>query len=132
MKKALFVLYVEDQQRSRVFYEKVLNCPPVLDVPGMTEFPLTESSILGLMPEQGIVRILGDAVPDPRDGRGIPRCELYLFVDDPEISYRRLVDAGGKPISPPSLRDWGDFTAYGADLDGHIIAFARTEEKIPD
>ena len=47
-------LYVEDQKRSREFYQELLMSEPVLDVPGMTEFRLSDAHILGLMPEKGI------------------------------------------------------------------------------
>lgn len=127
MKKSLFIVYVQDQARSRAFYETILGTKPVLDVPGMTEFALTSSSSLGIMPEEGIARLLGDGVPHPRTGNGIPRCELYLFVSDPAEHYDRLRKAGGKAISPPEPQSWGDLAAYGADPDGHVVAIARRD-----
>ena len=92
----------------------------------MTEFALTSSSSLGIMTEEGIARLLGDQVPHPQSGNGIPRCELYLFVSDPAEHYDRLQAAGGTTISPPQPQPWGDLAAYGADPDGHIVAFARS------
>ena len=80
--KAHFVLYVSDQQRSTSFYAAVFEEPPTLNVPGMTEFRLSDSSILGLMPENGIVRLLGNTIVHPSLARGVPRSELYLVVDD--------------------------------------------------
>jgi predicted enzyme related to lactoylglutathione lyase len=125
MKKAYFIIYVRDQERSRDFYKTVLATAPILDVPGMTEFRLSDHSSLGIMPEQGIAKILGTTVPHPETGNGIPRCELYLLVSDPEMYYPRLLEAGGKLISPLQPRPWGDLAAYGADLDGHVVAFAK-------
>ncbi|WP_105616335.1 VOC family protein [Vallitalea okinawensis] len=124
--RSMFILYVKDQEKSKVFYEAVLEYEPLLHVPGMTEFKLSDSSHLGLMPDEGIRRILGEGVPNPSDGSGIPRCELYLFVDNPDESYNRLIMAGGKGISKTELRTWGDYVSYGIDLDGHIIAFAKS------
>ena len=49
----IFILYIADQERSKNFYSQVLGTEPVLHVPGMTEFQLTESAKLGLMPETG-------------------------------------------------------------------------------
>ena len=119
-----FIIYVADQQRSRDFYKEVLKKAPSLDVPGMTEFQLTAHALLGIMPEKGIARILTN-MPHPETGNGIPRCELYLFVDDPQEYYERTVKAGGKGISPAQPRDWGHTVSYTADPDGHIIAFAK-------
>jgi predicted enzyme related to lactoylglutathione lyase len=121
----MIILYVADQQRSRDFYKAILNREPKLDVPGMTEFSLNEKTLLGLMPESGIEKILGDKMPSPNSGNGIPRCELYLAVPDVEIAFEKLIIHGGKSISPPEMRDWGHFAAYGADPDGHVVAFAQ-------
>lgn len=118
------ILYVEDQERSRDFYRAVLGIEPSLDVPGMTEFAIGGTK-LGLMPSQGIKKLLGDAVHDPKLAGGISRCELYLVVDDPQAYILRALAAGMKELSPFERRDWGDEVAYFADPDFHIIAFAR-------
>lgn len=122
---AMFILYVENQENSMKFYESILGDEPILHVPGMTEFKLSEGISIGIMPNEGISRILGNGVPNPSEGNGIPRCEIYLFVDDPVSAYTKLIEAGGKGVSSCQLRPWGDYVAYGADPDGHIIAFAR-------
>ena len=122
--KSLFILYVSDQARSKDFYHKVLSITPSLDVPGMTEFDLGDNCKLGLMPEKGIAKILGPSVPDPASGNGIPRCELYLSVDDPQKYCDRALACGAKLVSPLALRGWGDQAVYLSDPDGHIISFA--------
>lgn len=119
------ILYVADQQKSRDFYSIILNKKPSLDVPGMTEFTLTESLKLGLMPENGIAKILLDKTPHPNSGNGIPRCELYIVIENLEETYNLAVKAGAKEISNIQDRDWGDRVGYLADFDGHIIAFAK-------
>lgn len=121
----MIILYVSDLERSKLFYGRILQKEPVLDVPGMTEFMLSENFKLGMMPEAGIAKILTPLTRHPDEGNGIPRCELYLMVDNPEESVRRAVSAGAKLISAASSRDWGDTVGYCADPDGHIIAFAR-------
>jgi predicted enzyme related to lactoylglutathione lyase len=121
-----FILYVSDQERSKSFYEKVLFMQPTLNVPGMTEFQLAENVKLGLMPENGIAKIIEATTGHPAKGNGIPRCELYLKVDDVNKYYQRSINAGAKEVSEPCDRDWGDFVGYVADFDGHIIAFAQS------
>lgn len=126
MKKLpIIILYVSSQERSTRFYEKVLGEAPVLNVPGMTEFMMNQSFKIGIMPEQGIAKIICPAVPHPDKGQGIPRCELYLFVSDPQLALENALQAGAVKISDAHLRNWGDTVAYCADPDGHIIAFAR-------
>lgn len=120
-----FILYVSDQEKSKHFYEQLLNIKPSLHVPGMTEFQLSESTKLGLMPENGIAKILENATPHPNTGNGIPRCELYLKVKNANEYMERGIQLGAKLISPMQQRDWGDKVGYLADKDGHIIAFAE-------
>jgi uncharacterized glyoxalase superfamily protein PhnB len=123
--KTHLILYVQDQTRSAEFYSRVFDCAPTLNVPGMTEFPLSESCVLGLMPEAGIKRLLGDLLPDPARGSGIPRAEIYLRVTDPLAYHRRALEAGAAELSPLADRDWGDRVAYSLDPDGHVLAFAE-------
>jgi catechol 2,3-dioxygenase-like lactoylglutathione lyase family enzyme len=125
MARAHLILYVADQTRSRDFYRAVLAAQPALDVPGMTEFELPGGARLGLMPEAGIVRLLGPALPDPARARGVPRAELYLVVLDPARSHERALAAGARELSPLGLRDWGVQVAYALDPDGHVLAFAQ-------
>lgn len=119
------ILYVADQQKSRDFYSALLQKVPDLDVPGMTEFNLSNDLKLGLMPENGIAKILLDKTPHPKTGNGIPRCELYLLVDNIIEAYSNALKAGAKEVSTIQDRDWGDRVGYLADPDGHIIAFAE-------
>lgn len=129
MQEIQFILYVEDQIKSRDFYSSLLQLSPSLDVPGMTEFLLSTGVKLGLMPEQGIAKILSSKTPHPSDGSGIPRCELYLKVNDATKYIVRAINLDAKLISPLKDRDWGDRAAYFADIDGHIIAFAEKRIK---
>jgi len=119
-----FILYVTDQEASRKFYESVLAQAPKLHVPGMTEFVIGESVIVGLMPECGILRLLSLSIlqiPDLNQVRG----ELYLVVDHPEAYHERALLAGARVLSPMSPRDWGDSVAYSLDPNGYVLAFAQ-------
>lgn len=124
-KQIEIIFYVSDQYRSSGFYENLLGTAPVLNVPGMTEFELMQGLKLGLMPEGGIAKIITPALPHPNEAAGIPRCELYLSVEDVEATYKNALACGATPISPVLDRDWGDRVAYVADPDGHVIAFAQ-------
>ncbi|MDD3771831.1 MAG: lactoylglutathione lyase [Weeksellaceae bacterium] len=119
------ILYVENQQKSTEFYSHLFRKKPELDVPGMTEFQLSENCKLGLMPNNGIAKILSNKTPHPQSGNGIPRCELYLLVEDLNLEFENAKQVGTQLISSPKDRDWGDKVCYFADPDGHIIAFAE-------
>ncbi|MGZ5435675.1 MAG: VOC family protein [Pyrinomonadaceae bacterium] len=122
--KVHFILYVSDQERSTAFYSDVLGEVPSLNVPGMTEFRLKDSTVLGLMPETGIVKLLGPAIVHPALARGVPRSEVYLVVENPAVFYARAIAAGARELSQLALRDWGHQAAYCLDPDGHVLAFA--------
>jgi catechol 2,3-dioxygenase-like lactoylglutathione lyase family enzyme len=127
--KAHFILYVADQEAATGFYSGVLGLKPSLHVPGMTEFALNEGCVLGLMPERGIKRLLGDRLPDPAQANGIPRAEAYLLVTDPRSFLHRALERGALELSPVLSRDWGHLAGYCLDPDGHVIAFACLAEN---
>jgi len=120
-----FIFYVKDQAKSRAFYESLLQLSPSLDVPGMTEFELFQNVKLGLMPEDGIAKIITPPLSHPGKANQVPRCELYLKVKNAETYIKRAIQLGGKKVSAYQNRDWGDKVGYVTDLDNHIIAFAE-------
>jgi uncharacterized glyoxalase superfamily protein PhnB len=122
-----FILYVADQERATKFYSKVLLQEPNLFVPGMTEFALSPSSVLGLMPETSIKKLLGSTLANPSE-QSRPRAELYLHVTDVETVHLRALAEGAIELSPPQLRDWGHVVGYSLDLDGHVLALAHAVE----
>ena len=128
MNEALLIFYVRDQNSATEFYRRVLEREPRLHTVGMTEFQLTGSSVLGLMPETGIKRLLGDRLVDPATANGAPRAELYLRVDGPAAYHQRVLEHGGQELDELKPRNWGDVAAYSLDLDGHVLAFASTTE----
>jgi len=125
LKAFQFILYVADQQKSMEFYKNVLQTEPTLHVVGMTEFTLFNKVKLGLMPENGIAKILTKRMQHPKMGKNIPRCELYLTVENAAEYMSRSIKLGAKLIDEYKPRDWGYSVGYVADADGHIIAFAE-------
>lgn len=123
MASDMFILYVTNQVRAAAFYREVLETEPVVDVPGITEFELPGGGMLGLMPAEGIRRLL-PGLPVPASAGDGPRCEVYLAVEDPADCYRRALEAGAVGVDPVSGRDWGDDVGYVLDPDGHVLAFA--------
>lgn len=120
-----FIFFVENQEASMKFYSAILMQKPNLHVPGMTEFLISNNTKFGLMPNVGIAKIITPALPNPQSANGIPRSELYLLVNDVEKYYTNALSNGAKNISAPENRNWNHYVAYVADLDGHVIAFAK-------
>lgn len=119
--KAHFILYVADQRKAAGFYSAVLDLRPTLDGPGMTEFALNDDSVLGLMPSDGVERLLQVRVPEA----GAPRAELYLVVESPGEYHSRAIASGARELSALADRDWGHRAAYSIDVDGNVLAFAE-------
>jgi uncharacterized protein len=132
-----FILYVAEQDTAREFYQRTLDVEPRLHVVGMTEFVLPGGAVLGLMPEAGIRRLLGESLPEADSTLDLIttasradanlRAELYLLVEDPEVYLQRAIEAGAELLQPMQPRDWGHEVAYCRELDGYILAFARAE-----
>lgn len=118
------ILFVADQKRSADFYREFLGFEPTLDVPGMTEFRLGPNSVLGLMPESGIKRILGDTIQNSGPASRNPRSEIYLKVQYPQEYFDRAIELGAKILSPLQPRNWGDTASYIMDPDGHLVVVA--------
>ena len=119
------ILYVKDQAASTRVYSTLFGREPDLDVTGMTEFRLSPQLILGLMPEHSIARIVCPELPHPAAGSGVPRCELYLLVEDAAAEFERGIECGANLVSPLLSRDWGHRVCYFSDPDGHVVAFAE-------
>ena len=124
-----FILYVKDQQVATEFYSRILAREPRLNVPGMTEFEIDASTIIGLMPYTSVANLFGNDKAAQED-QMVLKTELYLIVDDPKLFHSRAIEAGASELSPFAERDWGHAAAYSVDMDGNVIAFARaiTEE----
>lgn len=119
------ILFVADQARSTEFYSRVLGVEPDLNVPGMTEFHVSDGAVLGLMPRSSAARLFADKIKIAQENDFHKAAELYLLVNDAAAYFRRAIEAGANEISPLTLRDWGHRAAYCLDPEGHIIAFAQ-------
>jgi uncharacterized glyoxalase superfamily protein PhnB len=47
---------------------------------------------------------------------------------DVDIAYNRLIEGGGKALTPPETRDFGHRDAYVADPEGNIICINAVVE----
>lgn len=129
MHRTSFIFYVENQKKSRQFYESLFAMWPSTDEPGKTEFILGDGAVLGLIPISKAKRLLGDGINDPALAKGVPRAELYIHVWYADLYLTRAESAGGKILSTVKMREWGEEVGYASDPDGHILAFAKIKEE---
>lgn len=119
------ILFVENQETSCMFYQRLFRKEADLNVPGMTEFNISETCKIGIMPNKGITTILEGKISNITIKSNIAKCELYLYVDNIQFELENAIKAGAKLLSPISKRNWGDNVCYFSDPDGYIIAFAE-------
>lgn len=123
--KSMIILFITDQQKSKMLYKSILGKEPILDVIGMTEFKLSDDVSLGLMPRKNIHTIISADIDELHNFQNSPVAELYLRMNNSEIIIRSAIDKGAKLICPMKLRSWGDEVAYLMDYDGNIIGISR-------
>jgi SAM-dependent methyltransferase len=73
-------MHKKEANLSTEFYSKLLDKQPILNVPGMTEFSLSENSILGLMPIKGIETLLENRINVASKTDNKVKAELYLVT----------------------------------------------------
>lgn len=122
-----FIFYVKDQQKARDLYAGLFLLEPSLDVPGMTEFIIGDKIKLGLMPSKNVHRIFETPVKHPDEAEGIPKCELYLVVENPEEYFQRGIELGFTVLSEIKKRNWEHSAGYLMDKDGNVIVFAKQD-----
>jgi predicted enzyme related to lactoylglutathione lyase len=125
MKKTYFIIYVDDLDKTKMFYQFLFGEEPIVDEPGMCEFKLPDGSTLGIMPTSSLAKLFGDRFVEQRDRKSIPNIELYFLVDDAKHYHSRVLQLGATEIREFASTDWGDKAAYSINHDGHILAFAE-------
>jgi catechol 2,3-dioxygenase-like lactoylglutathione lyase family enzyme len=105
-------LATEDMARAARFYESVgFEC--LYGGPGsdFTSYRVGDG-FLNLQLDRGAGR-------QPVWGR------VIFWVDDVDLQYARVVDAGYDPEAPPADAPWGERYFHVRDPDGHELSFAR-------
>lgn len=129
MNKTYFIVYVEDQNKTKMFYELLFKNKPIVDEPGMTEFELPDGSILGIMPIKSTKKLFGEDYYSKLSLKSLSKFELYFLVDNAKELHTRALQLGGIELRKFEDMDWGERAAYSMNHDGHILAFAEKIKK---
>jgi hypothetical protein len=121
----LVTLGVSDVPRATAFYESLGWELSEASVPGEVSFFKTGGALLGLF---GSTDLAADA--DQHDVvatgfRGVSvaiNCASREEVDD---AFRAAEAAGATILKPAQVADWGGYSGYFADLDGHAWEVAH-------
>lgn len=115
-------LFVEDPQRSKMFYEEVFGAPAIYEDESSVAFRF-DNLIVNLLAQPAAQELIepgkvGAAV----DGA---RFQLTIWVDDADAICEQLATPGVELLNGPMNREWGMRTASFTDPDGHIWEVAQ-------
>ena len=115
-------LFVEDPQRSKMFYEEVFGAPAIYEDESSVAFRF-DNLIVNLLARPAAQELIepgkvGKAV----DGA---RFQLTIWVDDADAICEQLATPGVELLNGPMNREWGMRTASFTDPDGHIWEVAQ-------
>jgi catechol 2,3-dioxygenase-like lactoylglutathione lyase family enzyme len=114
-------LFVEDPQRSKVFYEGVFGLSPVHEDENAVAFSF-ENLIVNLLEIPAAHELIEPAAVAGREAGSA--FQLTIWVDDADAVCKELATRDVQLLNGPINREWGMRTASFADPDGHIWEIA--------
>jgi hypothetical protein len=119
---SLLSLGVDDVPRSDAFYS-ALGWEVVLSDADDFRLFRTAGALLALYARSSLQRDMGRSLPT---GSGSMNPAMNLDSrEDVEAALEIVVQAGGEIVAPARALDWGGYTSYVADPDGHIWEIAH-------
>ena len=115
-------LFVADPQRSKAFYQDVLEGEPVYEDAAAVTFR-HEGTLVNLLRREEAPELVEPATVAPA-GSG-PGVLLTIAVEDADAAVAGLRARGIEPLNGPLDRPWGVRTACFADPDGHVWELAQ-------
>lgn len=122
---SLATLGVADVARSTAFYQALGWPLSSASVPGEVSFFRTAGGLLGVF---GADDLAADATVAPRRDTGFRGVALAVNVDTPadvDAALDSAVRAGGTLVKAPRTAEWGGYSGYFADPDGHLWEVAH-------
>jgi predicted lactoylglutathione lyase len=122
---SLVTLGVSDLSRATAFYQALGWQASPASVPDEVTFFHTAGGLLALWGRDALARDAGVAADQSTGFRGVA---LAINVDgreDVDAALEQAVDAGGQLLKPGTAADWGGYSGYFADPDGHVWEVAH-------
>jgi catechol 2,3-dioxygenase-like lactoylglutathione lyase family enzyme len=122
---SLITLGVADLSRSTDFYQALGWPLSSASVFGTVSFFRTGGAVLALW---GRDDLAADAGVEPVATTGFPAVALAINLETPEdvdAALHQAVAAGGTLVRPAHTADWGGYSGYFADPDGHLWEVAH-------
>jgi lactoylglutathione lyase len=116
------VLIVEDLDRALNFYTDVLG----LQLGHRSgDFAQLKTGVtrLAFFSREAMGKTLGFSLKPPSDET--PGFEIGFKVQDVDAVFLEIVQKGARAAMRPTIRPWGQRTAYVRDPDGHLIELVQ-------
>jgi lactoylglutathione lyase len=115
-------LFVEDPQRSKLFYQDVFDVPVIYEDGNSAVFGF-EHTIINLLQIPAARGLIEPGAVASREAGS--RFQLTIWVDDADAVCAELDTRGVELLNGPMNREWGMRTASFTDPDGHIWEIAQ-------
>ena len=110
-------MFIEDTQRSKVFYEQVFDAKAIYEDENAVAFEF-ENMVVNLLRAPAAHDLIS---PAPVGGADVARrFQLTIWVEDTDAVCEQLAAHGVELLNGPMDREWGMRTAAFTDPDGHI------------
>lgn len=120
------ILFVEDLQRSKVFYNQVLGLDVEFEDDESVGFKIEGLAFIVLQVDRARVQLQGEPTTTPGSGA---TAFLTTFTDGVDALHASLVERGIAFFQAPTDQPWGMRTAYFKDPDGHVWEIAQPIER---
>ena len=122
---SIVTLGVADLERSMAFY-RALGWEQRGDPSAGITWFRTSGTWIGLFGYEALAVDVGLPADAPAAYRGITLALNFGAAADVDAAFDTAIDAGARLVKPPTLADWGGYSGYFADPDGHLweVAFA--------
>ena len=110
-------MFIEDTQRSKVFYEQVFDANAIYEDENAVAFEF-ENMVVNLLRVPAAHDLIS---PAPVGGADVARrFQLTIWVEDADAVCEQLAARDVELLNGPMDREWGMRTAAFTDPDGHI------------
>ena len=122
-------LFVEDLERSKVFYQDVFNLSVFYEDENSAVFKF-ENTLINLLKIPAAVELIKPGVVANADAGS--RFQFTVPVDDVDAACAELAARGVELLNGPMNRPWGIRTASFKDPGGHIWEIAQPLPRTED
>lgn len=122
---SIVTLGVADLERSAAFY-RALGWQQRGDIAHGIVWFKTSGSWLGLFPDAELAADIGVPAPDAHGmSRGVTLAINVNSDAEVDAAIARVAELGARVAKPPTRADWGGYSAFFADPDGHLWEVAH-------